>query len=143
MAAATTVVQSPSLWPMAVWVDFLGLEDHVGDFQNLPLLVPGAVGIELDAQDGGEHLGGQVFGVIGRGLGGLPVSMVLGEIAECVPIAGIATPTLAATSRFGSAVAHSLMTTWTIWPGSSCFSPCSIEISLHRGGKMLETRTRL
>ena len=55
----------------------------------------------------------------------------------------MATPTLAATSRFGSAVALSLITPWTIWPGSSCVSPSSIETSSQFGGKMLETRTRL
>ena len=55
----------------------------------------------------------------------------------------MATPTLAAIRRFGSAVALSLITTWTICPGWSCVNPSSIEVSSQLGGKMLETRTRL
>ena len=56
---------------------------------------------------------------------------------------GLATPTLAAIRRFGSAVAHSLITTWTIWPGWSLGTPSATEISSQLGGKMLDTRTRL
>ena len=58
---------------------------------------------------------------------------------------GLATPTLAAISRFGSAVAHSLMTTWTICARAGSLGDALLAtlISSQLGGKMLETRTRL
>ena len=87
IAAATTVVQRPSLSPTAVCGHFLGLVDHVGDLPDLALLVPRAVGVELDAQDGGEHLGGEVLGVVGGELGRLAVGVVLGEVSEGVAVA--------------------------------------------------------
>src|SRR5689334_22321126 len=51
----------------------LGLVDHVGDPPDFALLVPRGVGVELDTEHGREHLGREVFGVIGRDLGGLAV----------------------------------------------------------------------
>src|SRR5581483_6399491 len=50
---------------------------------------------------------------------------------------------LAAISRCGSRVAFSLITANTTCPGSRYFWPSLREMSLQRGGKMLETRTRL
>jgi hypothetical protein len=45
--------------------------------------------------------------------------------------------------RWASSVAHSLITKKTICPGLSNFNPSSFEQSLQRGGKILETLTRL
>ncbi len=56
---------------------------------------------------------------------------------------GIAMPMEEAMSRFGSLVALSASTMCRIWPGSRSFTPCSRVMILHRGGKMLVTRTRL
>src|SRR5487761_8751 len=56
---------------------------------------------------------------------------------------GIATPTDAAIRRCGSRVEFSLITTKVTWPGFSSFTPSLRGISLQRGGKMLDTRTRL
>src|SRR5437899_12389072 len=55
----------------------------------------------------------------------------------------MATPTEAAIKRCGSRVEFSLITTKVTWPGLSSFTPLSRETSLQRGGKILETRTKL
>src|SRR6185503_12591450 len=55
----------------------------------------------------------------------------------------MATPTVAATSRSGSRVAASDITTKVTWPGSRRLLPCARERIRHLGGKMLDTRTRL
>src|SRR5579859_1361680 len=55
----------------------------------------------------------------------------------------MATPTEAAISRWGSRVEFSLITTKVTWPGLNSFTPSEREINLQRGGKMLDTRTRL
>src|SRR5438067_2088403 len=49
----------------------------------------------------------------------------------------------AAIKRCGSRVAFSLITAKRTCPGSRYFNPEERGISLQRGGKMLETRTRL
>src|SRR5215510_12097578 len=55
----------------------------------------------------------------------------------------MATPTVAAISRWGSRVAASDITTNVTWPGSRRLAPCARDRIRHPGGKMLETRTRL
>src|SRR5438034_10092856 len=55
----------------------------------------------------------------------------------------MATPTVAAISRWGSRVAASDITTKVTWPGSRRVMPCSRDKIRQFGGKMLDTRTRL
>src|SRR5215470_883167 len=55
----------------------------------------------------------------------------------------MATPTVAAISRWGSRVAASDITTNVTWPGSRRLAPCARDKIRHPGGKMLESRTRL
>src|SRR5215470_11663006 len=55
----------------------------------------------------------------------------------------MATPTVAAISRWGSRVAASDITTNVTWPGSRRLAPCARDRIRHPGGKMLDTRTRL
>src|SRR4029079_11983786 len=51
--------------------DVGGADDLVGDAINLFLLVPGTVRVELHVQGGGQHLSGQLFGVIAGRIFGL------------------------------------------------------------------------
>jgi hypothetical protein len=53
--AANTVVQSPSLLPMADWVMFERADDLAGHLEEIFPFVPGGVGIEFNAQSGGQH----------------------------------------------------------------------------------------
>jgi hypothetical protein len=55
----------------------------------------------------------------------------------------MATPHEAAIKRCGSRVEFSLITTNVTCPGLNSFMPSARGINLQRGGKMLETRTKL
>jgi len=98
--------------------------------------------------DPGDHA---LAAILAPDKDGDDVAARIAAIRETIEEAGVAVgltpppdaPTLAAIRRLGSAVALSLMTTWTIWPGSSFFRPSSIATTSQWGGKMLETRTRL
>ena len=79
--AANTVVHSPSLLPMADWVMFEVRTILLGHFEKLFALVPGGVRIELDAQGGRQHAGGQIFGIVAGFFFGLAERMMLGQIA--------------------------------------------------------------
>src|SRR5690606_34019689 len=77
-----------------VFGSFGGLGDVAGgdDFSaQLPLLfalVPGLGGVELQAHGGGEHAGGQVFGVVAGLLVIDAVGVVFAEVAELGGIGG-------------------------------------------------------
>ncbi len=61
--------------------DIQSPHDFSGHLEDLLSFLPGDVRIELDAQRCGQHLRGEVFGVLTRLLVGFAVSMVFGEIA--------------------------------------------------------------
>src|SRR6476659_10163275 len=59
----------------------LGADDLVRQAINLFLLVPALVGIELEAQRRGQHLGGQLLGVIARNIFALTETVVFRQVA--------------------------------------------------------------
>src|SRR5450631_588087 len=66
--------------------DISGANDLVGDAVDLLLLVPALVGVEVDVESGGEHLGGEFFGIVASLIFGLAEAVVFGEVAVGVAI---------------------------------------------------------
>src|ERR1700678_1829747 len=58
-----------------------GADDLVGGAVDLFFFVPRPVRIEFDVERGGEHFGGEFFGVLSGGILGLAEGMVLAEIS--------------------------------------------------------------
>src|SRR5512134_326236 len=72
--------------------DVEGAVDLPADLPHLLLLVPALLLVELDAQRGGEHRGGDILGVIARDFFGLAVGVVLAQVAVHVPVGGQGAP---------------------------------------------------
>src|SRR5678815_1451386 len=68
--------------------DVCRANDLTADLPLFLALVPRAVGVEIDAQRGGEHAGGQVLGVVAGLLLILAVVVDLGEVAVLLGVAG-------------------------------------------------------
>src|SRR2546425_900468 len=64
------------------------LEDLLADLPDLLFLDPRFFRVELDAEDGGQHRGGQVLGVLPRGLVVLSVGMMFRQVAVRIPVRG-------------------------------------------------------
>src|SRR5688572_14121086 len=60
--------------------DVGGADDLAADLPLFLALVPRTVGVEINAQRGGQHAGGEVLGVVAGLLLVLPVGVVLGEV---------------------------------------------------------------
>src|ERR1700722_9177759 len=58
-----------------------GAHDLVGEAVNLFFFVPGSVGIEFHVERGGEHFGGEFFGVFSGRILGLPKGVMFTEIS--------------------------------------------------------------
>src|ERR1700687_4658177 len=65
-----------------------GADDLVGDAIDFFFLVPRSVGIKLHVQSGGQHFGGEFFGVVSGGVFGLTERVVLAQISVGVAIGG-------------------------------------------------------
>src|SRR5437879_539347 len=66
--------------------DVARLEHFLRHLEGLLALVPGLLGIEVDAERRREHRGREVFGVLAGLLRGLAVAVVLGEVAVLLRI---------------------------------------------------------
>src|ERR1700736_2460953 len=65
-----------------------GADDLVGDAIDFFFLVPRSVGIKLHVQSGGQHFGGEFFGVVSGGVFCLTERVVLAQISVGVAIGG-------------------------------------------------------
>ena len=68
--------------------DVGSLNNLVGDAVYLLLLIPTLVGVKVDVEGGGEHLGGELFGVVAGLVFGLAEAVVLGEVAVGAFVSG-------------------------------------------------------
>ena len=72
--------------PLGALDDVARLQDRLLHLEDLLALVPRLLGVELDAERGREHRGGEVFGVVARLLRRLAVAVVLGEVAVALAV---------------------------------------------------------
>src|ERR1700722_3315841 len=61
--------------------DVGGAHNLVGNAVNLFLLIPALVGIEVEIESSGEHLGGELFSVVAGLVFSFAEAVMLGEIA--------------------------------------------------------------
>jgi hypothetical protein len=68
--------------------DVHGADDFVGDSVDLFFLVPGKIRIKFHVESGGEHFGGELFGVFAGDFFGFTEGVMLGQVAVHGLIAG-------------------------------------------------------
>src|SRR5260370_29167291 len=66
--------------------------DFVGDSVDLLLFIPRAVGVKVNVQGSGQHLGSQLFGVVTGLIVGFTKRMVFAEISVGAAVSGKSHP---------------------------------------------------